>query len=295
VAWPTAPIEANRDTGLIPFTVGDAETAAGSLTVTALSSNPSLLPASGVVLGGSGAARTVKLTPAANQTGGATVTLTVSDGSLSSSTSFELTVNAPLTAPTLSDLTNRVINAGASTGPISFTIGHATTPVTSLIVTGTSSNTVLVPVTALVFGGADAQRTLTVTPAAGQTGTATITVVVNDGALSTSDSFVLTVNALNTAPTITSLANLSINANTSSGGLAFTVGDTGTAASPSSSPVPEGLSDQRANQTDSRGAATRPASDRSHEQLQLLQERQLSGAGEVPHWFAGASPGAWFV
>ncbi len=223
-------IEANRDTGLIPFTVGDAETAAGSLTVTALSSNPSLLPASGVVLGGSGAARTVKLTPAANQTGGATVTLTVSDGSLSASTSFELTVNAPLTAPTLSDLTNRVINAGASTGPISFTIGHATTPVSSLVVTGTSSNTVLVPVTALVFGGADAQRTLTVTPAAGQTGTATITVVVNDGALSTSDSFVLTVNALNTAPTITSLANLSINANTSSGGLAFTVGDTGTAA-----------------------------------------------------------------
>jgi hypothetical protein len=182
------------------------------------------------VLGGSGAARTVKLTPAANQTGGATVTLTVSDGTLSASTSFELTVNAPLTAPTLSDLTNRVINAGASTGPISFTIGHATTPVSSLVVTGTSSNTVLVPVTALVFGGADAQRTLTVTPAAGQTGTATITVVVNDGALSTSDSFVLTVNALNTAPTITSLANLSINANTSSGGLAFTVGDTGTAA-----------------------------------------------------------------
>lgn len=223
-------IEANRDTGQIAFTVGDAETAAAYLLVTAASSNPSLLPASGIALGGSGTSRTVKLTPAANQTGASTVTLTVNDGSLSSTSVFVLTVNAPVTAPTISDLSDRSINADSGTGPISFQIGHATIPVGSLIVTGTTSNSALVPASALVFAGSDAQRTLTITPAPGQTGSSTITVVVSDGTLSTSESFLLTVNAVNTPPTISAISNQTINANGSSGALAFTVGDSGTAA-----------------------------------------------------------------
>jgi len=50
-------------TGPLAFTVGDAETAASNLTVKAGSSNPTLVPASGLVLGGSGANRTVNVTP----------------------------------------------------------------------------------------------------------------------------------------------------------------------------------------------------------------------------------------
>src|SRR4051812_44556168 len=45
------------------FTVGDAETAAGSLTVTATSSNTGWLPVASIVLGGSGASRTVAISP----------------------------------------------------------------------------------------------------------------------------------------------------------------------------------------------------------------------------------------
>ncbi|MBL9208553.1 MAG: hypothetical protein JNN01_25950 [Opitutaceae bacterium] len=218
-------LEANRDTGLLNFTVGDAETPAANLVVTVSTSNPTLLPVSAAVLGGTGGARTVKLTPAANQTGLVTITLTVSDGDLTAQSVFILTVNAPITAPTISDLTDRTINAGASTGPIAFSVGHATAAVSSLVVTGSSSNAALVPAGSLVFGGSDSQRTLTVTPAAGQTGTATITVVVSDGNLSTSDSFVLTVNAVNAPPTVSEIADLAINANTASGAIAFTVGD----------------------------------------------------------------------
>ena len=47
-----------------------------------------------------------------------------------------------------------------------------------------------------MFGGNGANRTVTVTPAAGQTGTANITVTVSDGSLSTPTSFQLTVNAV---------------------------------------------------------------------------------------------------
>ena len=44
------------------------------------SSNPALVPAANIVFGGSGANRTVTITPAANQSGTATITLTVTDG-----------------------------------------------------------------------------------------------------------------------------------------------------------------------------------------------------------------------
>lgn len=87
-------INAGTSTAAIAFTVSDAETAAGSLTVSGLSSNPTLVPSGNIVLGGLGSNRTVTATPAANQTGTATITLTVSDGALSRSTSFVLTVNA---------------------------------------------------------------------------------------------------------------------------------------------------------------------------------------------------------
>src|SRR5439155_12338906 len=84
----------NTATAPIAFTVGDAQTAAGSLILTGASSNPTLVPAANIVFGGSGASRTVTVSPALNQTGTATITVTVSDGSLTASDSFVLTVTA---------------------------------------------------------------------------------------------------------------------------------------------------------------------------------------------------------
>ncbi|AFD24571.1 beta strand repeat-containing protein [Deinococcus gobiensis] len=61
------------------FTVGDRESAAGDLSVTAVSSDPGVATAT---LSGSGADRTLKIVP--QGVGKATVTVTVSDGALSS-------------------------------------------------------------------------------------------------------------------------------------------------------------------------------------------------------------------
>ena len=52
----------------------------------------------------------------------------------------------------------------------------------------------------------------------GQTGSATITVTVSDGTNTASDTFVLTVNAVNTPPTITGIADQTINEDTEHGG-----------------------------------------------------------------------------
>jgi hypothetical protein len=96
-------------------------------------------------------------------------------------------------APTISSIADQSIAANASTGALSFTIGDAETPASSLTVTGSSSNQSLVPNANIVFGGDAASRTVTVTPATNQTGTATITLTVSDGTLATSGSFSLTV------------------------------------------------------------------------------------------------------
>ncbi|MBE2272216.1 MAG: SH3 domain-containing protein, partial [Anaerolinea sp.] len=88
-------ISANTSTGALAITVGDAETAPGSLILTATSNNQTLVPDANIVLGGAGASRSVDVTPALNQTGVAMITLTVSDGSLTAQDTFTVTVTNP--------------------------------------------------------------------------------------------------------------------------------------------------------------------------------------------------------
>jgi VCBS repeat-containing protein len=66
--------------GTINLTIGDVESAATALTLSATSSNSTLVPNRNLVLGGSGAARTLMATSVAGRTGIAIVTVTVSDG-----------------------------------------------------------------------------------------------------------------------------------------------------------------------------------------------------------------------
>jgi VCBS repeat-containing protein len=222
---PTQTINQSSSAGPLAFTVGDLETAASSLTVSGSSSDQTLVPNANIVLGGSGANRTVTVTPSTGLTGSVTITLTVSDGSLTASDTFLLTVNAVNAPPTISDIVNQTINEDGSTGPIAFTVGDAETAAASLIVGASSSNPALVPNANLVLGGSGASRTISVTPLANQSGTATITVTVSDGSLAASDTFLLTVNAVNDAPTISNVADQTINEDATTGALSFTVGD----------------------------------------------------------------------
>ena len=81
-------------TAALAVTVGDAETAASALAFTAVAADTTLLPASGITVGGTGANRTVTLTPAANRNGSTVITLTVSDGTTTATSTFTLTVTA---------------------------------------------------------------------------------------------------------------------------------------------------------------------------------------------------------
>ncbi|CAG7628791.1 tandem-95 repeat protein [Paenibacillus allorhizosphaerae] len=227
---PDQSIDEDGSTSVLPVTVGDIDNAAGSLTLTASSSNTTLVPNANIVIGGSGANRTVKVTPAANAFGTATIMLTVSDGSLTAANTFVFTVRNVNDAPTVSNVTDQTIDEDSSTAVLPVTVGDIDTPVESLTMTASSSNSTLVPNANIVFGGSGANRTVKVTPAAGASGTATITLTVSDGSLTATDTFVISVRAVNDAPTISTVADQNIDEDSSTAVLPVTVGDIDNAA-----------------------------------------------------------------
>ncbi len=97
------------------------------------------------------------------------------------------------TAPVISSIPDQTVNAGTATAPLPFTVSDAETAAGDLIVSGSSSNPTLIPNANIVFGGSGTNRSVTVGPAANQSGTATVTITISDGSASTSESFLLTV------------------------------------------------------------------------------------------------------
>lgn len=117
---------------------------------------------------------------------------------------------APNNVPTISSPSNQSINEDGNTGAVNITVGDTETPVGSLVLTASSGNTALVPNNAanLTIGGSGAARTITVTPAANQFGTATITLTVTDAGTATATStFDVVVAPINDAPTFTLQGN----------------------------------------------------------------------------------------
>lgn len=224
-------VDLNESTPAIPFTIGDAQTAVGSLTILKASSNTALVPVGNIVIGGSGANRTVTVTPTEGVSGTSTITITVRDaGNLIATEDFLLTVlSPPNTAPTISSIPNQTTVADTATNPANFTVGDAQTPAAALSLSGTSSNLTLIPNGNILFGGTGANRTVTVAPNPGQTGTANITVTVTDTgsgtdpAFSASRVFTVTVNP-NTPPTISDIGQQNTTIGTPRT-ISFVVGD----------------------------------------------------------------------
>ncbi|MBI5774529.1 MAG: SBBP repeat-containing protein, partial [Verrucomicrobia bacterium] len=96
--------------------------------------------------------------------------------------------------------------SGISAGP-----GESQT----LTVTTTSSNTALIPTPGVTYTSANATGSISFTPAANASGTATITVIVSDdggtasgGVDAVTNTFTVMVNAVNDAPTLAAISNL---------------------------------------------------------------------------------------
>ena len=225
----------NESTDPIPFTVDDEETPAGSLTVAATSSNPTLLPSSGIVLGGVGSSRNVRLTPATNQTGSAIVRVSVSDGNSSRTNAFTLTVNHGNYAPTLDSIAERVLSEDATgvTVPLTGIGSGATNESQTLELTAHSSNPELLPDPLVIYISPATTGSLELHLNANASGSSLISVTVDDGGTENSRltrQFLVTVNAENDAPTITAIAEQVTEPGVATRALTFSINDVETPA-----------------------------------------------------------------
>jgi hypothetical protein len=106
----------------VPFAVSDPETPADKLSVTGSSSDTALVLNANIVFGGTGASRTVTITPAAQKSGATTITISVQDEAGGQATAnFLLTVTRARRAPSLDSLPDLDINEDAPAQTVNLT------------------------------------------------------------------------------------------------------------------------------------------------------------------------------
>lgn len=181
-AIPNQTLIQDTATGELAFTVGDSETAAGALTVTAAAQSPALVPAEGLILAGTGANRTLRVVPSPSGTGSTEILVQVTDElGASSSTSFTLTVNAQ--APLIDTVANVLLIEDAPIAPVGLTgirSGSLGAPL-PLTVTANSSRPDLLPNPVVQYTTGGTGATLLLNPTFSGEGIALVTVTVSDG------------------------------------------------------------------------------------------------------------------
>lgn len=106
-------------------------------------------------------------------------------------------------SPLISSIPNQSTPMNVAVGPIGFTVEDGQTAASGLIVSNTTSNPSLVPLVNIALGGSGTNRTITVTPATGQQGSAIITTYVSDGVNTSSTAFTIKVGV----PSISAIGN----------------------------------------------------------------------------------------
>jgi hypothetical protein len=186
-------VQAVNLTGITSGAANESQT----LTVTATSSNPGLIATPVVNYTSPNGTGSLSLTAAANGSGTATITVSVNDGGASNNIvtrTFAVIVNAVNDPPTISGIADLIVIKNSNSGAIPFTVSDPETPASSLILTVASTNTILLPESVILLGGAGTNRTLSFVPTTNQVGRALITLTVSDGLLSTTTRFLVTVS-----------------------------------------------------------------------------------------------------
>lgn len=123
------------------------------------------------------------------------------------------------TAPLISSILAQSAPANAAVGPVNFTVEDGELAASSLIVSNSNDNPGLIG--SVVLGGSDTNRTVTVTPASNQQGSANITIYASDATNTTATSFRVRFGA----PSISAVPSQYGITNAPAGPISFTVSD----------------------------------------------------------------------
>ena len=201
--------------------------------MTASSSNTGLIPTPNVIYTSADATGSLKFTPVADQSGSAVITITVEDGGLDEdlsttadnatvTTTFTVTVTPVNDAPTLDQPGDLTIAEDAGQQTVNLTgIAAGGGESQPLRVTASSSNPGLIPTPTVIYSSADATGSLKFASVADLSGSAVITVEVEDGGLDgdlltagdnlrVTRTFNVTVTPVNDVPTLDQPSDLTI-------------------------------------------------------------------------------------
>ena len=207
-------IDEDSSTGAILFTVHDQETLSGLLTLTGESSNPILIAEGGIGFGGADGNRTMEITPQANASGSAAITIQASDPEgATTELSFNVTVLGINDAPVLSVIPNQTVDEG---NLLAFTVSATDQETASAAITYSLSSGSPSGASIDATSGA-----FSWTPSEAQgPGTFTIVVLAADSAdplVTGSQVFTVTVNEINVSPSIGSIAGKTVDEGSSVG------------------------------------------------------------------------------
>ena len=200
-----------------------------TLTVTASSSNLNLIPNPAVTYTSPNTTGSITFTPVAKAFGTAIISVTVNDGGASNNIitrTFTVTVNHVNQLPTLTNLSNVVVNENAPAKTVTLVgiSSGAANENQTLTVTASSSNLNLIPNPTVAYTSPNTTGSITFTPVAKTFGTATLSVTINDGGASNNiitRTFTVTVNHVNQPPTLNSLNSVTISENASTQSVAL--------------------------------------------------------------------------
>lgn len=191
----------DASTRKISFMIQDAETPGVHLSVSAESSNPSLIDPSGIFLSGLGQIRTVRLRPKPNQYGDARITLLLNDGEAVTRRSFNLTVIPVNDPPQITVIHSIKSEEDKKIGPVSIKIFDQETEAGAMDLKLESSNEELIRPSNVQITGDGNQKQMYITPQPDQYGDARLTFVTTDGLLTDTATTDIHIKAVNDPPT----------------------------------------------------------------------------------------------
>lgn len=192
----------------IPFTINAASVPVSNLVVNAEVTSGT--PIVTLTVGGTGTDRTLTLTPRSNQIGTNEITVSVTDGTNTASTTFTAVVrNVDNDPPVIAVIADQTTPAGTNL-VLTLPVTDSDTPLSELTFFAATAGTNIV--SDIQFDVTSSNTVvLTVTPIAGASGTEAITISVSDGESIARRTFNLEVESDNRRPVITPIADVQTN------------------------------------------------------------------------------------
>ncbi|HOX56116.1 MAG TPA: Ig-like domain-containing protein [Candidatus Paceibacterota bacterium] len=212
-----APLQTIALSGITSGAANETQT----LSITAVSDDTSIIPNPTIHYTSPNPTGSLTFRPVLLANGSANITVTVNDGGASNNLvarTFTVNVTPVNQAPTLDPLSDLALNESAGLQTVNLTGISAGAPneYQTLVVTATSSDPSLIPTPKVTYTTPNHTGSIAFTPVALASGSATITVTVNDSAASNnvvSRSFTVTVNSVNQPPTLNALTSVTIDEN----------------------------------------------------------------------------------